>query len=177
MHSITESCHHSKVATFGTIVPVQRPIPKLHRSAEQMDTLLFVKKSLQHRTWNVSTQNFLAATKPSPTPILVHQTILPCFTCLLIPRWLKGSNHQKNKVLTGEATAALQDCFTDWKNRSWRIYINSDILHQQMCWWWGDHKHNKITFQPESLDERRGEGPIQSQSWIFVRWWGSIQHS
>ncbi len=38
----------------------------------------------------------------------------------------------------------------------------SDIIHQLMCWWRGDHK-DKIIPQPEGLDEQRGEGPIQSQ--------------
>ncbi len=66
--------------------------------------------TLDHVTWTS-----LAARKLSPALILVNQTTFPCFPCLLTPSWLKGSNHQK-KVQTGEATAALQDCFecTNW---------------------------------------------------------------
>ncbi len=41
-----------------------------------------------------------------------------------------------------------------------------------------DDKDNKIIQQPESLDDWRGEGSIQSQkSCLSVRWQGSIQHS
>ncbi len=87
-----------------------------------------------------------------------NQTTFPCFSCLPTSSWLERSNHQKKtvKIWTDEATAALQDCFecTDWhkfqrchhpgEQQSWEIYIISDIIHQQMCWWYGDHKDNKI---------------------------------
>ncbi len=42
--------------------------------------------------------NIPSATKPSPVPILVNQTIFPCFSCLLTLSLLKGSNHQKNNI-------------------------------------------------------------------------------
>ncbi len=44
------------------------------------------------------TPTFLAAAKPSLIPVLDNQTIFTCFSCLLTPSWLKGSNHQKKQL-------------------------------------------------------------------------------
>ncbi len=110
--------------------------------------------------WTMFTQT---ATKSSPVLIFVNQTIFPCFSCLLTPNWLKGSNHQKHQLKCGQMK--LQQLSTDWHMfrdaATQENHINldiSDIIHQQMCWWCGDHEDNKIIPQPESLDEWRSEG-------------------
>lgn len=41
-------------------------------------------------------------------------------------------------------------------------YINKNIIYQKMRWLCGDHKDNIIVPKLESLDEMRGESPLQS---------------
>ncbi len=40
-------------------------------------------------------------------------------------------------------------------------------MHQQMCWWCGDHKDNKIIPKPESLGELRSEGSVRAKKAAF----------
>lgn len=40
-------------------------------------------------------------------------------------------------------------------HQSWAIYIKSEIIHQQICWWCGNHKVNKSFPNKEILTEQK----------------------
>lgn len=42
-------------------------------------------------------------------------------------------------------------CSSGWQHQSWGIYIFRRIICEQMCWWCGDYKGNKINFQDNIL--------------------------